>query len=104
MVNPNHLPETTPDLLPVVSDDAVELFTFRPPSFSEMQLRMQQRNPRLARYLLSRAQELAPGERDIHAKEKVARLAIEMYTLLESQGEVNLLDTEFTADAPLPPG
>lgn len=103
MPHPDRQPDPPYEPLPVVSSDVVELFEFRPPAFDEIRQRMQQRNPRLARYLLARAQELVPGEQDIHAKERVARLAIEIYALLESQGEVNVLNTELADIAPLPP-
>jgi hypothetical protein len=78
------VPESQPQfLLPRVEEEVLESFEQHLPNFEVLYRQLQLENPALAVYILRRAEQLAP--RDINAKNKYARVALELAGILSAQ-------------------
>ena len=76
--------------VPVVSDEIVQAYRAEPQNFERLFELIKASNPELIRFVMGRAEQLAPG--DPKVKEVVARVALEAIGILHSQAEANDLN------------
>jgi|GEM_PF-5325146 hypothetical protein len=86
-------PEHLQGDVPKVSDEIVRAFRAEPLDFEQLFELIKAANPELIRFVMGRAEQLAPG--DPKTKEVVARVAMEAIGILRSQAEANDLDRLF---------
>ncbi len=76
--------------VPVVSDEIIQAYRAEPQNFEKLFELIKAANPELIRFVMGRAEQLAPG--DTKTKEVVARVAMEAIGILRSQAEANNLN------------
>ena len=81
--------------LPTVSDSALRFYRERLPTLDHLDREMRGADKALAGFVLARAGELVPGAENIAEKTIIARLALEVYGLLQYQAQVNNLENMF---------
>lgn len=81
--------------LPAISDTTIRFSREHPRDFDTLFTDLQQAHPNVARYVLTRAEQLAPAQ--IQSKEALARLALEVLGLFATQQEVNDLEAMLEA-------
>ena len=84
-------------LLSDVEQEVIDSFERHPPDFDELFNRLKEEKPRLAWFLLRRAEKLAP--RDAQDKERYATIALEIAGLISAQVVVDGLRETFALDS-----
>ena len=89
------------DGVPVVSDVIIAAFNAEPHDFNQLFEHLKVQNPELAKFVMSRTAQLAPG--DLPGKERMARLALEIYALLGKPHELEEFEKIWAESTPEPP-